>query len=480
MRISRAMLGKKCWIGILALLMGGQSLAQDLTGTLPPTVELALNQAGVPLAGVSIVVQVVGEKTPRLHWNDQTPRVPASLMKLVTTYSALLKWGPAKTWSTQVRGERPTEGVVSGNLYIQAEGDPSLSFERWQQMLRALRNQGIRDIRGNILIQGPEFHIPNQDPATFDGLGYRAYNAVPGPLTLASRSLVLHLEHVANQVLVYPEIALPQVHLISQIAVDSVPCPVDWKQNLTLQVQDDGLTAKIQLGGRLSLQCQDKTLSLRVLNDLTWIEAMFQTGWRELGGTFEGHVLWGNVPPGVPLLAQVQSLALASQIGLINKDSNNLMARTLYLELGMGAQPAALTPLQAALQVRQLLATRGLMFPELVLENGSGLSRQEQIRPDHLNQLLQNVAQHPLQPEFMASLAWAGEEGTVLHRFQAPGLAGYFRLKTGSLQGVSALAGYGLNAAGQWVSVVFIANDAQASASAAAQEALLRWIRTLP
>ena len=473
---------KKYWFGLLLLLgVGGSGIARETPDGLPASVKQALAQAQIPLSGVSVMVQVVGEQSPRIGWNEQVPRLPASLMKLVTTYSALLKWGPTKTWVTRIWGQPPRGGVVSGNLYVQSEGDPSLSFERWQQLWRQLRNQGVREIRGDVVIQGPAFATANPDPGAFDGLGYRAYNALPSPLDLANRTMLLHVKPMADQITVYPEIHLPEVSLITRVVGDPGPCPGDWKKDLSLQVQEEGKSARILLEGRLSLQCQEKVLPLRVLDDLSWVDALFRAAWHELGGAFTGHVVWGKIPADLPQLEETRSSALATQIGWVNKDSNNLMARTLFLELGDREAPSMeLTPVQANQEVKRLLGMRGMNFPELVLENGSGLSRQEQLTPAHLNQLLQDAMQNPLQAEFMASLAWAGEEGTVLHRFNAPDLMRRFRLKTGSIQNVSALAGYGLNAKGQWVSLVFMVNDARANASGAAQEALLRWIAEQP
>lgn len=470
------------WIGLLLLLaMSCSSVAQEPREKFPEGVQEALNRAQIPLSGVSVVVQAVGEPSPRFLWNEQVPRLPASLMKLVTTYAALLEWGPTKTWTTRVWGPAAHAGVVTGNLYLQSEGDPSLTFERWQQMWRQLRNQGLREIRGDLVIQGPAFATAAQDAGAFDGLGYRAYNAIPGPLDLAARTELIHVVPLGDRIRVYPEIRLPQVSLVTHLVGESGPCPENWKQQISLQVQEEGKRARILINGRLSLQCPEKTLSLRVLDDLSWIDALFRASWHELGGTFAGQVVWGKRPADLPLLEEMVSPPLASQIGWVNKDSNNLMARTLFLELGeYPSNSAELTPARSAQEVKRLLATRGMDFSELVLENGSGLSRQEQITPAHLNQLLQDAAQNPLQAEFMSSLAWAGEEGTVLHRFDAADLVRRFRLKTGSIQGVSALAGYGLNARGQWFSLVFVVNDARASASREAQEALLRWIEKQP
>ncbi|MDE2259497.1 MAG: D-alanyl-D-alanine carboxypeptidase/D-alanyl-D-alanine-endopeptidase, partial [Betaproteobacteria bacterium] len=171
-----------------------------------------------------------------------------------------------------------------------------------------------------------------------------------------------------------------------------------------------------------------------------------------------------------------RSSPLAEQIRETNKYSNNLMARTLFLDMGGAIGMEQFTEESSLQKIRDTLAQQGLQFSELVMENGSGLSRQARISANHLNQLLVKAAQGPYQAEFVASLGLLGMDGTVEKRLPGEGLEGRFHLKTGSLDGVSSLAGYGLTRSGHLLSLVFIVNHPQAAAAKPAQDALLLWI----
>jgi D-alanyl-D-alanine carboxypeptidase/D-alanyl-D-alanine-endopeptidase (penicillin-binding protein 4) len=128
--------------------------------------------------------------------------------------------------------------------------------------------------------------------------------------------------------------------------------------------------------------------------------------------------------------------------------------------------------------MQQWLKTQYLQFPELVLENGAGLSRKERISALHLAELLQHATRSPFYAELAASLPILGMDGTVKKRFKNSGVAGYAHLKTGSLQGVKSIAGYVKARSGkQWI-MVFIVNHPNAALAPAAQDALIEWLQT--
>ena len=157
----------------------------------------------------------------------------------------------------------------------------------------------------------------------------------------------------------------------------------------------------------------------------------------------------------------------------VNKYSNNVMARQIFLSLDT-ARPAS----SAGAQQRVLgwLADKGLRLPELVLDNGSGLSRHERISAESLAQLLLAAWKSPVMPELMSSLPLAGIDGTLRKRFDKHVALGRAHLKTGYLEGARALAGYVLDNAGQrWV-FVFLINDPKSGQGKAAMDALLRWV----
>jgi D-alanyl-D-alanine carboxypeptidase/D-alanyl-D-alanine-endopeptidase (penicillin-binding protein 4) len=160
----------------------------------------------------------------------------------------------------------------------------------------------------------------------------------------------------------------------------------------------------------------------------------------------------------------------------INKFSNNVMARQLFLTLGMesGKRPAAAEDADAA--IRAWLDNRGIAIPELVLENGSGLSRRERISAEGLGHALQAAWKSAVMPELIASLPVTATDGTMKRRLKQNGVAGQAHIKTGSLEGVRAIAGYVLDRNGRRWTVVFFVNHASAAGAQAAQDALLEWV----
>ena len=228
----------------------------------------------------------------------------------------------------------------------------------------------------------------------------------------------------------------------------------------------------------LPLACGEKTWNLGVLNHPGYVAALFRSLWTELGGSLGGTLRSGPVPAGAHLLASSESPALAEIVRDINKYSNNVMARQLFLTLGAesGHRPRPATIADGDAAVRTWLAEHSLNFAELVLDNGSGLSRRERISAENLARLLSLAWKSPLMPEFISSLPLAAIDGTMKKRLKQNAVAGQAHIKTGSLEGVKAIAGYVLDRSGRWQIVVFLVNHANASAAQAAQDALLQWV----
>jgi D-alanyl-D-alanine carboxypeptidase/D-alanyl-D-alanine-endopeptidase (penicillin-binding protein 4) len=152
------------------------------------------------------------------------------------------------------------------------------------------------------------------------------------------------------------------------------------------------------------------------------------------------------------------------------------MARQLFLTLGAVGGGAPATADKATRTIKQWLAQKGLAAPELVLENGSGLSRLERISAENLGRLLVNAFRSAVMPELIASLPVAAVDGTMRKRLSGAEVAGQAHIKTGSLAGVRSIAGYVLDSQGRRIVVVLIVNHANAGAGRPAQDALLKWV----
>ena len=181
----------------------------------------------------------------------------------------------------------------------------------------------------------------------------------------------------------------------------------------------------------------------------------------------------GTVPPGALLLTQHESPALGEIVREINKYSNNVMARQVFLTLD-AARPA--TPAGARKRIQTWLDEKSLAMPELALDNGSGLSREERISAENLARLLLAAWQSPVMPELMASLPVAGIDGTLKKRLGNQAATGRAHLKTGYLSNVRALAGYVLDTSGKRWIVVALINDPNARNGKPAMDLLLQGV----
>jgi D-alanyl-D-alanine carboxypeptidase/D-alanyl-D-alanine-endopeptidase (penicillin-binding protein 4) len=152
------------------------------------------------------------------------------------------------------------------------------------------------------------------------------------------------------------------------------------------------------------------------------------------------------------------------------------MARQLFLTLGaeLGGPPARAE--EAARAIREWVAAKKIHAPELVLENGSGLSRLERISAQHLAALLQAAWRSPVMPEFVSSLPIVAADGTMRKRLHGERVAGSAHIKTGLLADARAIAGYVLDRNGRRHVVVMIVNHPKAHETDAAMDALLEWV----
>ena len=160
------------------------------SAALPVSVQLALKHAHIPLSSIGIVVQQSGARKPLLSHNAKQAMNPASTIKLLTTLAALETLGPAYQWKTEVYLDGALEnGVLQGDLVFKGYGDPKLTLEHFWLWLREMRQRGLREIQGDIVLDRSFFEAASHDPAEFDSDPTRAYNVGPNALLLNFNAL---------------------------------------------------------------------------------------------------------------------------------------------------------------------------------------------------------------------------------------------------------------------------------------------------
>ncbi len=450
---------------------------------LPEPVATALKRHGFPTRGLSLYVHEIGQDEPVLSVAANQPRLPASTIKLLTTLVALEELTPAWRWKTEAYVTQPVrDGRLVGDLYIKGYGDPYLVIEHFWQFLRALRAQGLETIEGNLVLDQSHFAREAGDAADFDNQPLRAYNVLPNALLVNFQAVNFRFIPLpsAKRVQIIADPLPANVELENRVVLADSECR-GWARRLGMQVRHEKDRTRVIFSGTYEAGCGNNELFRVVSEPAPYILGLFRLLWAELGGRFAGDVREGTIAADAALFHTSYSPPLADIIRSINKYSNNVMARQLLLTLGAEKTGAPGTTDKGVQAVRAWLEHRRLSFPELVLENGAGLSREETISARHLGQVLLAGWRSPYMPEFISSLPLAAMDGTLRRRFNGT-LEGQMHLKTGSLRDVRSVAGYVLDRAGRRVAVVCLHNHARADTAAgeAVQEAVLQWVHERP
>ncbi len=440
---------------------------------LPNEVRVALKQANIPQSSVSIEVREINSRVPLISVNAKQAMNPASTMKLLTTYAGLELLGPSYTWKTEAYLDGKLEkGVLQGDLILKGYGDPKFNVEQFWLWLSELRARGLREIQGDLVLDRSFFKLSEHDPAEFDNDPMRAYNVGPDALLLNFNTLRIRYLPDGNRLKVISEPALGGMQLDNQLAPQSAPNCENWDDAIRIQPRGDSVV----LQGGYPSECGEREQNLNVMPHTRYVAAVFNAIWQELGGTLKGNTREGTVTGTAQLFATHYSAPLSEIIRDINKFSNNVMARQLFLTLGTQTTTPATIPLSIQ-AMKDWLAQKKLNFPELVLENGAGLSRHERVSAQHLAQLLQSAANSPLNAEFTASLPILGVDGSVKKRLKESAAASHAHLKTGTLEGVKTIAGYVRSKSGkEWV-IVFLINHPNAKFGSPAQDVLIEWLQ---
>jgi D-alanyl-D-alanine carboxypeptidase/D-alanyl-D-alanine-endopeptidase (penicillin-binding protein 4) len=456
----------------------GASSALALNGPPAPVAQTIAAQH-LPAGSVSfVIVDPEGGKLVA-GLNIDTPRSPASTVKVVTTFASLDMLGPTYVWHTRAAIRGPLKnGVLDGDLILQGGGDPYMTLERWWSFARTLRDRGLRSIRGDIIIDDTAFSLPPEDPAAFDGRPNRSYNVLPNALMVNFQSVDFRLAPNENMHHVDIVATPAPVNLIidNQIRLAGGRCSgaaasVDFR---VTSAQWD----RVVFSGALSPSCSERSIARVLLRPADYAFGTFVELWRELGGEFSGKLLVGATPGDAQPFVSFDSLTLGEIVRLTNKFSSNLMARHLLLTLGAErfGWPATLD--KGASALAEWGQQRGLSLQDMNIDNGSGLSRATHISVLQMSKVLSLAYRSSYAPEFMASLPLGGMDGTLRSRMKtSPG--GSVRLKTGHLDGVTGVAGYVTAASGKTYVLVSLVNDPRADYGAGEpiHGALVSWMQ---
>jgi D-alanyl-D-alanine carboxypeptidase/D-alanyl-D-alanine-endopeptidase (penicillin-binding protein 4) len=356
---------------------------------------------------------------------------PASNTKMLTTAAAMSYLGADFRYHTALYGPDPdADGVVHGDVVLRGSGDPSLTTSDVAEIAHALSARGVQRIEGD-LVADPRFHARGHkadDPGDGEGaliLNRNTYGVRVRPGDVGHPAIVsieprVEMFGVENQT--------TTVHgKKSRLRIDSYR-------------KDDKLIVTVR--GRIA-DNRDDYVDLRRLADGSLLAAsVLRAALGDFGVELTGRVRSGTVAA-TTMLGEHISAPLSEVCRISNKPSNNFVAEAIYKTLGGELYGLPGTLAKGTRAVVDYLTTEGIKPGAYKIVNGSGLTHENRITPQDLSSLLRKIYYDlSVAPEFMASLAVAGIDGTIRNRFMGTDAVGLVRAKTGTLTGVSALSGY--------------------------------------
>jgi D-alanyl-D-alanine carboxypeptidase/D-alanyl-D-alanine-endopeptidase (penicillin-binding protein 4) len=472
---------KKCFtIGLVWALTVHAALA-----SIPQTVEDMLRASNMPDTALGVMVYRVSDGKVIWSHNATQPMQPASTMKVLTAIVGLETLGPAYRARTVLTSPgRIINGVLEGDLNLRGEGNADITWEDLQRMLRDLRHQGVREIRGNVLVDRTFFQPARLDVGVppFDESPEFRYNVIPDALLINMNLAQFDISSSGNSLEVRLTPALDGVKVISNMSLVQRACEKwedGWKIPTTVYASADEV--RVYLEGEFPANCAIST-NLNVIDRAEFTARLVRQLWRDLGGVFTGQVIERTAPAeraasavAEKVLAEHRSRPLAEVTRNINKVSDNTITRMILLTLGTRTPKlnSAASPITANAEssstlangermVRRWLKDRSIDDTGLVLENGSGLSRLERISAAQLAGILAAAYRSKWAPEFLSSLPIVAVDGSMRSRLKDSPAAETARIKTGSLRNVVSVAGFVTNAAGEAHVVVGMVNDDRA------------------
>ena len=497
----------------MGFVLASQSFSLLAKDFLPRSVESAIKKSAIPKEAISVSVSKITSQQDHatfnshdvVHWQENLAMNPASTIKLVTSLAAMEMLGPQYRWKTDLfTNGQISKGTLRGDLLIRGSGDPKLIPEEVNKLLANLKASGVKNIHGDLIFDRSAYDKSVKESSFSDDEPTRAYNVSPDALLFAFNSFSFQFfPNLENRLVVIKQTPrMANFSIENNLTVVDGPC-ANWRDGITMLLKTEKNSAWIaRFNGNYPSACSTANWNIVTTDNDQFLSQSLIAAWEDLGGK------WGKKPAiksgqltesfqpivthfGIPLYESVKD---------INKLSNNVMARQVLLTLAIEKNGGPGNTSNGNKVVKSWLKKYQLDMPELVIENGSGLSRIERISSKHLNQVLLLGLNSSTRDYFTESLPIAGVDGTMKHRLMdklrqhAPKKsdAQVFKnnlsqfpnsirkygayIKTGSLDDVRSISGYVVSRTGQVYAISSFINHHNAGAGRGIHDALMTWL----
>ncbi len=434
---------------------------------LDEALKLAARRPPAPESGVSIAIAELETGQPVFERNPKTPETIASVTKLFSTAAALHFLGPDYKFRTTFwrRGDIH-DGVLVGELLVVGGGDPNISgrfygddynyvFDQWAV---GLARAGVLRVQGDLILNSSFFDSVGRHPEWREGQEARWYQAPISALSYNDNVVVVSIRPG-------PRPGKPAA--VSIEPETTVVRPVSRARTVQrgrprLAVRRPFGSDAVTISGTVPSRALWWSTPVAIDDAPAFFGSVLRNRILTAGIAFLGQVVERAVQPDNSwvLVAETES-GLLPTIAVTNKRSQGFYAEQVFKTLAAEKNGAGSWPSALAVQ-KEFLASIGLDASRYELRDGSGLSPQNRTSAADVVAFLRAMNAHPYGAQWKATLAAAGEpEGTLRHRLRTPEMAGRVLAKTGSLSGVSTLAGYVTGASGKTYAFSILLNGSR-------------------
>jgi D-alanyl-D-alanine carboxypeptidase/D-alanyl-D-alanine-endopeptidase (penicillin-binding protein 4) len=409
-------------------------------------------------ANLALMVQKVGAEAPEIDYHAKQMALPASTQKVITALAALLQLGPDFRFTTTLESKGSVDGgTLKGDLVARFGGDPTLKRQDIRNMVATLKKSGVQKIDGNVLIDTSIFASHDKAPGWPWNDMTQCFSAPPAAAIIDRNCFSISLYSAQNAgdlayirvASYYPVNMFSQVRTLARGSAEAQYCELDVVP---------GDLNRFTLTGCLPQRADPLPLAFAVQDGASYAGAILKQELTQAGITYTGTLLRQTQvnQPGT-VIASKQSAPLHDLLKIMLKKSDNMIADTVFRMIGHARFGVPGTWRAGSDAVRQILRQQaGVDLGNTIIADGSGLSRHNLLAPTTMMQVLQYIAQHDTELNFISMLPLAGYDGSLQYRagLHEAGVDGKVSAKTGSLQGVYNLAGFITTSSGQRMAFV--------------------------
>ena len=402
------------------------------------------------LAPSNVGIKVVSATTGEVLYENDADKLyhPASTMKLITAATALVKLKPDYRFHTTLYAAGIEDGYVQGNIYLKGRGDPLFATDDLEEMVERLVQFGVKDVDGDIVVDETYF-----DDIT-RGTGWMWDD---GPIGgYYSHLSALTINHNGVLVKVSPGVEVgdpahvqlnPPTGYMEVVNEATTTAPLE-KAELRIERQTEPVAANVlTIRGTMTIGQAEIPRHVDIIHPALYCGTLLKEVLAKNQITVQGVIRRGEVPDDAAEIANHVSPPLFLVVRGMNKPSDNLTAELLLKTIGAEIKGAPGTSENGLQVINEFLSEIGMATTQSKLADGSGVSRYNLLSASMLTSLLVYMFQNfAVMPEYLVSLPIAGVDGTLSRRMKGTEAESVLRAKTGTMRGVTTLAGYTMTA----------------------------------